>query len=111
MKRVFLFITLFLTVSLCIFSQKAKSAENRAKTTVEKLDVVLDLNENQETKIFEIYSKPKDQRGKIDAQLKEILTAEQFKKYQDYKATEKAKRAGKGESKGKGGKKVAKISK
>ena len=98
MKRVVLLMSLLLTVSVCTFAQKAKK-------TVEKLDAVLDLDDKQETKILEIYSKPKDQRGKVDAQLKEILTAEQFKKYQDYKAVEKAKRAEKGNNKERGDKK------
>lgn len=105
MKRVVLLMSLLLTVSVCTFAQKAKGGESKTKKTVEKLDAVLDLDDKQETKILEIYSKPKDQRGKVDAQLKEILTAEQFKKYQDYKAVEKAKRAEKGNNKERGDKK------
>ena len=80
MKRVVLLMSLLLTVSVCTFAQKAKGGESKAKKTVEKLDAVLDLDDKQ-------------------------VTAEQFKKYQDYKAVEKAKRAEKGNNKERGDKK------
>ena len=83
MRSIILALCLLFASSACVvtFAQKTKSVEEKAQKMVEKLD-----------KILVIYSKPKDQRGKVDAQLKEILTVEQYKKYQDNKAVEKAKK-------------------
>ncbi|WP_298048262.1 hypothetical protein [uncultured Bacteroides sp.] len=94
MRSIILALCLLFTSSACVFTfaQKTKSAEEKAQKMVEKLDALLGLTQEQKDKILVIYSKPKDQRGKVDAQLKEILTVEQYKKYQDNKAVEKAKK-------------------
>lgn len=94
MRSIILALCLLFASSACTFTfaQKVKSAEEKAQKMVEKLDAALGLTQEQKDKILVIYSKPKDQRGKVDAQLKEILTAEQYKKYQDNKAVEKAKK-------------------
>ena len=90
MRGIILALCLLFASSACVvtFAQKTKSVEEM----VEKLDSLLGLTQEQKDKILVIYSKPKDQRGKVDAQLKEILTVEQYKKYQDNKAVEKAKK-------------------
>ena len=92
MRSIILALCLLFASSACVFTfaQKTKSAEEKAQKMVEKLDALLGLTQEQKDKILVIYSKPKDQRGKVDAQLKEILTVEQYKKYQDNKAVEKA---------------------
>lgn len=102
MKRIVLSCCLLLASSLYIGAlaqKKAQSPEEKAKKTVEKMDALLDLNEKQEAKLLEFYSKPKDQRGKESTEIKKILTESQYKKYQENKAVEKAKRQEKGEKK------------
>lgn len=107
---------LFLTMSVNTFAQQGQfsnaDAEDRAKRITGLMKSELKLTATQETKVQAInlkYAKLMDQTKKItdnaqrmktmsenekakDAELKTVLTADQFKAYEKYKAEMKAKR-------------------
>lgn len=95
MRSIILALCLLFASSACVvtFAQKTKSVEEKAQKMVEKLDSLLGLTQEQKDKILVIYSKPKDQRGKVDAQLKEILTVEQYKNIRIIKLWKKRRKA------------------
>lgn len=99
MKKIILAACLLAAASSTVCYGQKKGSQAKAQRSVAQIDSVVGLNPEQKAKVLEFFSKPKDERGKIDESMKAVLTSEQYKKYEAFRA---ANRKG-GDSEKKGG--------
>lgn len=109
MKRLLIISFIALFVSVSSFAQKNATPEQKAQRKVENMDKNLSLSSEQKEKLTALFSKGGDKKAE-KAEVKNILTAEQYEKYEAAQKEKKA-NSNKGGEKEKSGKKGGKKNK